>query len=93
MGRLVARFRLRVSRRTESDAAVWDRPRTVAKMLAFSVLPGYLVEATTPARPKLDPFTGVIDRNPGGRRSSGMPQNGPSERLRDELAMPAESPL
>jgi transposase len=36
-------------------------PRTVAKMLAFSVPPGYR-RSGPPARPKLDPFLGVIDR-------------------------------
>ena len=35
-------------------------PRTVAKMLAFSVPPGYR-RSRLPARPKLDPFTGIID--------------------------------
>jgi hypothetical protein len=35
-------------------------PRTVAKMLAFSVPPGYR-RSRRPARPKLDPFTGIID--------------------------------
>jgi transposase len=36
-------------------------PRTVAKMLAFSVPPGY--RRSLPAvRPKLDPFVGIIDR-------------------------------
>src|SRR3954467_15202694 len=35
-------------------------PRTVAKMLAFSVPPGYR-RSRPPARPKLDPFTGTID--------------------------------
>jgi hypothetical protein len=35
-------------------------PRTVAKMLAFSVPPGYR-RRRPPARPKLDPFTGIID--------------------------------
>jgi hypothetical protein len=36
------------------------RPRTVAKMLAFSVPPGYR-QSRPPARPNLDPFTGLID--------------------------------
>jgi transposase len=36
-------------------------PRTVSKMLAFSVPPGYRRSAP-PKRPKLDPFIGVIDR-------------------------------
>jgi hypothetical protein len=35
-------------------------PRTVAKMLAFSVPPGYR-RSRPPARPKLDLFTGIID--------------------------------
>ena len=34
---------------------------TVRKMLAYSVPPGYRRQ-TTPGRPKLEPFTGVIDR-------------------------------
>ena len=33
-------------------------PRTVAKMLAFSVPPGYR-RSKPPVRPKLDPFTGI----------------------------------
>jgi len=33
-------------------------PRTVAKMLAFSVPPGYR-RSKPPARPKLDPFLGI----------------------------------
>jgi transposase len=36
-------------------------PRTVAKMLAFSVPPGYR-RSRPPARPKLDAFLGIIDR-------------------------------
>src|SRR5215472_11227701 len=35
-------------------------PRTVAKMLVFSVPPGYR-RRRPPARPKLDPFSGIID--------------------------------
>ena len=34
---------------------------TVRKMLAYSVPPGYRRQ-TPPKRPKLEPFTGVIDR-------------------------------
>jgi hypothetical protein len=34
--------------------------RTVSKMLKFSVPPGY-VRKKPPLRPKLDPFTGIID--------------------------------
>ena len=36
-------------------------PRTVKKMLQFSVSPGY-VRTKQPVRPKLDPFIGIIDR-------------------------------
>ena len=36
-------------------------PRTVAKMLRFSVPPGYRRRGP-PKRPKLDPFVGIIDR-------------------------------
>lgn len=36
-------------------------PRTVAKMMRFSVPPGYR-RRRRPARPKLDPFTGIIDQ-------------------------------
>jgi transposase len=36
-------------------------PKTVAKMLRFSVPPGYR-RSKPPVRPKLDAFTGVIDR-------------------------------
>ena len=36
-------------------------PRTAAKMLAFSVPPGYR-RGKPPARPKLDAFSGVINR-------------------------------
>ena len=34
---------------------------TIRKMLAYSIPPGYRRQ-TTPRRPKLEPFTGVIDR-------------------------------
>ncbi len=36
-------------------------PKTVAKMLRFSIPPGYR-RSKPPARPRLDAFTGVIDR-------------------------------
>ena len=36
-------------------------PRTVGKMMVFSVPPGYR-RRKPPARPKLDPFIGIIDR-------------------------------
>src|SRR6201981_3096190 len=48
-----------VSRR-EAGRRFGIDPRRVAKMLAFSVPPGYR-RSRPPVRPKLDPFTGIID--------------------------------
>src|SRR5271155_2860475 len=62
-------------------------PRTVAKMLSFSVPPGYR-RSRPPARPKLDPFVGVIDRLLEGDKGRPGKQRHTSkrifERLRDE---------
>src|ERR1700726_2322863 len=62
-------------------------PRTVAKMLAFSVPLGYR-RSRPPARPKLDPFTGVIDRilaeDEGRPRKQRHTSKRIFERLRDE---------
>src|SRR6201984_2785294 len=62
-------------------------PRTVAKMLAFSVPPGYR-RSRPAARPKLDPFTGIIDGivAAGERRArkEGHTSQRSFERLRDE---------
>jgi transposase len=62
-------------------------PRTVAKMLAFSVPPGYR-RSRPPARPKLDPFVGIIDRILEEDRGRPAKQQHTSkrifERLRDE---------
>jgi transposase len=62
-------------------------PRTVAKMLAFSVPPGYR-RGRPPARPKLDAFTGVIDRILEEDKGQPAKQQHSSkrifERLRDE---------
>ncbi len=49
-----------LSRREAARRFGIDR-KTVSKMLAFSVPPGYR-RGKPPARPKLDPFTGIIDR-------------------------------
>ena len=69
-------------------------PRTVAKMLAFSVPPGYR-RSRPPARPKLDPFTGIIDgswrRMEVGRESSGISRSGSSNGFATSTAMPAGS--
>jgi transposase len=62
-------------------------PRTVAKMLAFSVPPGYR-RRRPPARPKLDPFTGIIDgiltADEGRPRKQRHTSKRIFERLRDE---------
>jgi transposase len=62
-------------------------PRTVAKMLAFSVPPGYR-RRRPPARPKLDPFTGIIDgilaEDEGRPRKQRHTSKRIFERLRDE---------
>jgi len=62
-------------------------PRTVAKMLAFSVPPGYR-RSRPPARPKLDPFLGIIDRILEEDKSQPAKQHHTAkrifERLRDE---------
>ena len=62
-------------------------PRTVAKMMVFSVPPGYR-RKKPPARPKLDPFIGIIDRILAEDKSRPAKQRHTSkrifERLRDE---------
>jgi transposase len=62
-------------------------PRTVAKMMMFSVPPGYR-RSKPPTRPKLDPFIGIIDqileedkRRPAKQRHTSKRI---FERLRDE---------
>ena len=62
-------------------------PRTVAKMLAFLVPPGYR-RSRPPARPKLDRFTGIIDEllvaDEGRPRKQRHTSKRIFERLRDE---------
>jgi hypothetical protein len=53
-------------------------PRTVAKMLAFSVPPGYR-RSRPPVRPKLDPYLGIIDlilEEDKLQPNGGTPRNG-----------------
>ncbi len=61
--------------------------KTVAKILAFSVPPGYRLRGPR-KRPKLDPFTGVIDRILEEDRAAHRKQRHTAkrifERLRDE---------
>ena len=62
-------------------------PRTVAKMMAFSVPPGYR-RGGAPKRPKLDPFTAIIDQILEADRTAHSKQHHTSKRvfecLRDE---------
>ena len=62
-------------------------PQPVAKMLAFSVPPGYR-RSRPLARPKLDPFLGVIDRileeDRGQPAKQQHTSKGIFEQLRDE---------
>src|SRR6202051_3681976 len=62
-------------------------PRTVGKMLVFSVPPGYR-RGQPPARPKLDPFVGIIERILEEDKGQPAKQQHTSkrifERLRDE---------
>ena len=64
---------------------------TVRKMLAFSVPPGYR-RTKPPTRPKLDPFTSIIDRILEADRSAPPKQRHTAkriyERLRDEHGYP-----
>ena len=75
-----------MSRREAARLFGVDR-RTVDKMLRFSVPPGYR-RKKPPARPKLDPFTGIIDRILEEDGSRPKKQRHTSkrifERLRDE---------
>src|SRR4051794_7293746 len=62
-------------------------PRTVNKIMKFSVPPGY-VRKKPPRKPKLDPFIAVIEGILGDDRSRGKKQQHTAkrifERLRDE---------
>src|SRR5437867_12693618 len=62
-------------------------PRTVNKIMKFSVPPGYR-RSRPPAKPKLDPFTPVIDHILGDDKSRPKKQQHTAkrifERLRDE---------
>jgi transposase len=75
-----------MSRRAAAEQFGID-PRTVAKMLKFSVPPGY-VRTKPPFRPKLDAFTGVIDAILAADKDRPKKQRHTSkrifERLRDE---------
>ena len=83
------RFAVRIEGISRREAArrFGIDPRTVAKMLSFSVPPGY--RRSRPAsRPKLDPFVGVIERIlDEDKVRPAKPRHTPKrifERLRDE---------
>ena len=59
-------------------------PRTVAKMVRFSVPPGY-VRKKPPAKPKLDPFIAVIDRILGDDKSRPKKQQHTAKRVFERL--------
>ncbi len=75
-----------ISRRAAAERFGID-PRTVSKMLKFSVPPGY-VRTKPPFRPKLGAFTGVIDAIMSADKGRPKKQRHTSkrifERLRDE---------
>jgi transposase len=58
--------------------------KTVSKMLAFSVPPGYR-RGRPPARPKLDPFTGIIDRILEEDRLAPRKQRHTAKRIHERL--------
>ena len=77
----------RMSRR-EAARRFGINPRTVAKMLSFSVPPGYR-RSRPPAQPKLDPFLGIIDRILEERSRQGQPtkQNHTAKQISNGCAM------
>ena len=60
-GRVRYAVRIEGISRREAARRFGIDPRTVAKMLTFSVPPGYR-RSGPPVRPKLDAFVGIIDR-------------------------------
>lgn len=86
-GRVRHAVRIEGLSRREAAVRFGIDPRTVSKMMAFSVPPGYR-RSRPPARPKLDPFTGIIDRILEADKGRPAKQRHTSkrifERLRDE---------
>ena len=62
-------------------------PRTVRKMLSYSVPPGY-VRTRPSVRPKLDPFIGIIDRILEEDKDRPKTHRSIFERLRDQTPFP-----
>jgi hypothetical protein len=86
-GRVRHAVRIEGLSRREAARRFGIDPRTVAKMLVFSVPPGYR-RSRLAARPKLDPFVGLIDRILEDDKTRPAKQRHTSkrifERLRDE---------
>ncbi len=86
-GRVRYAVRMEGLSRREAARRFGIDPRTVAKMLMFSVPPGYR-RSGPPTRPKLDPFVGVIDciLEEDGKRPAKQRHTSKRifERLRDE---------
>ena len=86
-GRVRHAVRIEGQSRREAARRFGIDPRTVAKMLMFSVPPGYR-RSRSPARPKLDPFVGIIDQILEADKGRPAKQRHTSkrifERLRDE---------
>jgi transposase len=86
---LKVRFAVQIERLSERAAArrFGIDPRTVAKMMAFSVPRGY-VRTKPPVRPKLDAFVAIIDKMLADDKGRPKKQQHTSkrifERLRDE---------
>jgi hypothetical protein len=96
---LYGRVRFAVQREGLSNREAARRfgidPRTVAKMLLFSVPPGYR-RRQPPKRPKLDLFIGAIERileDDKGRPANVIPRGGFSNACATSTGMPAGSPL
>jgi len=86
-GRVRYAVRIGAISRREAGRRFGIDPRTVAKMLAFSVPPGYR-RSRPPVRPKLDRFVGLIDQILAEDKGRPAKQRHMSrrifERLRDE---------
>ena len=86
-GRVRHAVRIEGLSRREAARRYGIDPRTVAKMLMFSVPPGYR-RSRSPARPKLDPFIGIIEQILEDDQGRPAKQRHTSkrifERLRDE---------
>ncbi len=88
-GRVRYAVRIEGISRREAARRFGIDPRTVAKMLSFSVPPGYRRQLAMRLRPKLDPFVGMIDRILEEDKGRPAKQRQPIEadlleRLRDE---------